>query len=87
MSMGKKKKIKSTPKKNSKKKCAENCGNKCTREKVCGDPAPVQHVEKIVNQQRPVSEYYNLETGEIYPKVFLHDSWWIRIKRFLGLIP
>jgi hypothetical protein len=88
MSMGnnKKKKIKSTSAKQSKKKCGGKCANKCVREKVCGDPAPVQHVEKIINQPRPVSEYYNLETGEIYPKIFFKESWWTRFKRFLGLV-
>lgn len=49
--------------------------------KTYGDPQPVQIV-------RPVKEYYNTETGEIYPKVFFRkDSWWDRIKRFFGYIP
>jgi hypothetical protein len=45
------------------------------REKAYGDPMVV----------RPVSEYYNLETGEIYPKIFFRESLWTRLKRFFGL--
>ena len=63
-----------TKKKKAKKCCKKKC-DQTIREKVCGEPYPV----------RPVSEYYNLETGEIYPKVFFKESWWIRFKRFLGL--
>jgi hypothetical protein len=48
------------------------------REKAYGDPMPV----------RPVSDYYNTETGEIFPKVFLpQDSLWTKIKRLLGFQP
>ncbi len=37
---------------------------------------------------RPVSDYYNLETGEIYPKIFFRkDSLWDKIRRFFGYIP
>lgn len=57
------------------KSCSKRCDKVCTREKVYGEPYPV----------RPVSEYYNLKTGEIYPKVFFKESWWTRFKRFLGL--
>lgn len=48
-------------------------------EKVYGDPTPVKPT-------RPVSEYYNTKTGEIYPKIFFRDSWWTRLKRFFGII-
>lgn len=48
------------------------------REKAYGDPVPV----------RPVSDYYDLKTGEVYPKIFFReDSWWDKIKRFFGYIP
>ena len=37
---------------------------------------------------RPVNEFYNVETGEIYPKIFFRtDSLWDKIKRFFGFIP
>lgn len=51
--------------------------------------SPSKKCGRIKSQsKRPVSEYYNLKTNEIYPKlIFREDSWWIRIKRFLGLIP
>lgn len=62
----------------SKKSCSKKRDKICTREKTCGDPM-------IVKPIRPVSEYYNLETGEIYPKIFFKESWWTRFKRFLGL--
>ena len=49
-----------------------------TREKAYGDPVPV----------RPASDYYDLQTGEIYPKIFFRqDSLWDKIKRFFGYIP
>lgn len=62
------------------KSCKKSCSNKCTREKVCGEPMPVKPL-------RPVSEYYNLETGEIYPKIFFKESYWTRFLRFIGYIP
>lgn len=58
-------------------KCNKSCNKNCSREKVYGDPNPV----------RPVSDYYNLQTGEIYPKIFFKESWWTRFKRFLGIVP
>lgn len=68
----KKKTIKpKTKRTNSKKKPIEQ------REKAYGDPMPV----------RPVSDYYNTTTGEIFPKVFLKESLWTKIKKFLGLQP
>lgn len=67
-----------TKKKKKTKKCCKKKCDQTIREKVCGDPVPVKPL-------RPVSEYYNLETGEIYPKVFFKESWWTRFKRFLGL--
>lgn len=62
-----------------KSKCKKKCNNSCKREKAYGDPMPVKPL-------RPVSEYYDLKTGEIYPKIFFRDSWWIRLKRFFGII-
>jgi hypothetical protein len=73
------KKKKSSIKPN-KKSIKKNRTNSVKREKVTGDPMPVKPM-------RPVSEYYNLETGEIYPKIFFRESMWTKIKRFLGLIP
>jgi len=77
------KKIKSnnnkTKKDSIKKSCSKDCKNTCSREKTHGDPMTVKPL-------RPVSEYYNLETGEIYPKIFFRESWWTKLKRFLGLI-
>lgn len=70
----KKKKSKKT------KSCKKTRNKSCTREKVCGEPMPVKPL-------RPVSEYYNLETGEIYPKIFFRESWWTKLQRFIGLIP
>jgi hypothetical protein len=75
--MKKKKKVKSKPKK---KVCKKSCSKSISCEKAYGDPTPVKPL-------RPVCEYYNLETGEIYPKIFFKESWWVKIKRFLGLIP
>jgi hypothetical protein len=47
-------------------------------EKAYGDPVPV----------RPVSDYYNVETGENYPKIFFTpDTIWTKIKRFFGFVP
>lgn len=69
-----KKKKKTTVKKANK---AKKVAKDSTREKVVGEPNPV----------RPVNEYYDLKTGEIYPKIFFHESWWTKFKRFLGLIP
>lgn len=87
-------------KKSCKKKCDKVCSRekvngepnlvKPVSQELAGKALDAMPLEVWVDnmiKQRPVSEYYNLETGEIYPKVFLHDSWWIRIKRFLGLIP
>jgi hypothetical protein len=71
-----KKKKKSTKSKS----CKKTCNKSCHREKAYGDPMPVKPC-------RPVSEYYNLETGEIYPKIFFRESWWTKFKRFIGLIP
>jgi hypothetical protein len=52
--------------------------NNIVREKTTGDANPV----------RPASEYYNLESGEIYPKIFFRqDTLWDKIKRFFGFIP
>lgn len=94
--MSKKKKDNNKIKKcNIKKSCGKKCDKVCSREKVCGEPnlvKPVSQelVEKTLDnmvKQRPVSEYYNLETGEIYPKIFFKESWWTIFKRFLGLVP
>lgn len=70
-----------------KKKVAKAKKKCCKKKKVCdstipekayGDPMPV----------RPVSEYYNTQTNEIYPKIFFRqDSLWDKIKRFFGFIP
>lgn len=81
--MTKKKKVTNKKKKSNIKKpkhCTKKCETVCTREKVCGEPMPVKPL-------RPVSEYYNLETGEIYPKIFFKQSLWTRFLRFLGLAP
>jgi len=83
ISMSKKKKTNTIKKKQSNKKskpCNKKCEQVCTREKVCGEPTPVKPL-------RPVGEYYNLETGEIYPKIFFKESWWTRFLRFIGFIP
>lgn len=65
----------SKKKKPKKKSIKKTRTNSIKREKAYGDPMVV----------RPVSEYYNLETGEIYPKIFFRESWWTKLKRFLGL--
>jgi hypothetical protein len=81
--MTKKKKVTNKKKKSNikqSKSCNKKCDKICTREKVCGEPMPVKPL-------RPVSEYYNLETGEIYPKIFFKESLWTRFLRFLGLAP
>ena len=79
--MAKKKKDNNKIKKcNIKKSCKQKCGKVCSREKVCGEPM-------IVKPMRPVSEYYNLETGEIYPKVLFKESLWTKFLRFIGLVP
>ena len=70
----KKKKSKKT------KSCKKTRNKSCIREKVCGEPMPVKPL-------RPVSEYYNLETGEIYPKVLFKESLWTKFLRFIGLVP
>jgi len=62
------------------KSCSQKCDKICTREKTYGDPMPVKPL-------RPVSEYYNLETGEIYPKVLFKESLWTKFLRFIGLVP
>lgn len=74
----KNKKKKSSIKKN--KSCNKKCETTCSREKVCGEPMPVKPL-------RPVSEYYDLQTGEIYPKIFFKESLWTKFLRFLGLAP
>jgi hypothetical protein len=76
----KKKKKKSSPKSSKKTSCKKSCPNSCEREKAYGDPTPVKPL-------RSVSEYYNLQTGEIYPKIFFKESLWTKFKRFLGLVP
>ena len=76
------------------KSCNKKCDKICSREKVYGEPNIVKPVSQELAgkaldnmvKQRPVSEYYNLETGEIYPKIFFKESWWTRFKRFLGLV-
>jgi hypothetical protein len=65
----------SKKKKPKKKSIKKTRTNSIKREKAYGDPMVV----------RPVSEYYNLETGEIYPKIFFRESLWTRLKRFFGL--
>jgi hypothetical protein len=77
--MVKKKKV-TNKKKKSNIKQSKSCNKICTREKVCGEPMPVKPL-------RPVSEYYDLQTGEIYPKIFFKESLWTRFLRFLGLAP
>ena len=67
-------------KKKTNSKHKKSCDKICTIEKVYGEPMPVKPL-------RPVSEYYNLETGEIYPKIFFKQSLWTRFLRFLGLAP
>jgi hypothetical protein len=64
--------------KSKKTSCKKTCFNSCQREKTYGVPM-------MVKPLRPVSEYYNLQTGEIYPKIFFRESWWTKLKRFLGL--
>jgi len=79
--MAKKKKDNNKIKKcNIKKSCSKKCDRICSREKAYGDPM-------IVKPMRPVSEYYNLETGEIYPKVLFKESLWTKFLRFIGLAP
>lgn len=80
--MTKKKKVANDKKSSIKKSksCNKKCETVCSREKVCGEPTPVKPL-------RPVSEYYNLETGEIYPKIFFKESYWTRFLRFIGFIP
>ena len=71
--MAKKKEIK----KSSKKKKVTN-KSKSSVEKVYGEPSSV----------KPVREFYDPETGEIYPKIFFRkDTMWDKIKRFFGYIP
>jgi hypothetical protein len=67
----------SKKKKPKKKSIKKTRTNSIKREKAYGDPMVV----------RPVSEYYNLETGKIYPKIFFRESWWTKLKRFFGIIP
>jgi hypothetical protein len=84
-----KKKKKKTPK-----KMKKGNSNKCSREKVCGEPQPVisesqkkagQALDKIFKQ--PPSLSYD-QNGEVYPKlIFKPDSWWTRLLRFLGFVP
>jgi len=74
------KKSKSKKKCAKKSSCKKSCGQSCNKEKVYGDP-------NVVKPLRPVSEYYNLATNEIYPKIFFRETWWTKLKRFLGLIP
>lgn len=94
--MSKKKKDNNKIKKcNIKKSCSKKCDKVCSREKVYGEPNLVKPVsqelaEKALDnmvKQRPVSEYYNLETGEIYPKVLFKESLWTKFLRFIGLVP
>lgn len=85
--MAKKKKPKQVTKKK-KPKC-------CRREKVIGEPTVVKSVsqeaaEKALDKvfKKPVCEYYNTTTGEIYPKIFFRkDSLWTRLQRFFGFLP
>lgn len=74
------KKSKSKKKCAKKSSCKKSCGQSCNKEKVYGDP-------NVVKPLRPVSEYYNLATNEIYPKIFFRETWWTKLKRFLGLMP
>lgn len=94
--MAKKKKDNNKIKKcNIKKSCKKKCDKACSIEKVCGEPNLVKPVSQELARkaldnmvkQRPVSEYYNLETGEIYPKVFFKESLWTKFLRFIGLVP
>lgn len=64
-------------KKKSKKSKKSKKVTKDIREKVIGEP----------NIVRPANEYYDLKTGEIYPKIFFNESWWTKFKRWIGLIP
>lgn len=94
--MAKKKKDNNKIKKcNIKKSCSKKCDKVCNIEKVYGEPNIVKPVSQALAgkaldnmvKQRPVSEYYNLETGEIYPKVLFKESLWTRFLRFIGLVP
>lgn len=66
-----------TKKKSKKSKKSKKVTKDIVREKVIGEPNPV----------RPANEYYDLKTGEIYPKIFFNESWWTKFKRWIGLIP
>jgi hypothetical protein len=56
-----------------------------TKKKQIRSKKRKQHSQKSL---RPVGEYYNIETGEIYPKIFFRqDSLWDKVRRFFGYIP
>lgn len=88
--MSKKKKVNNKNKQSNKKTkpCNKKCDRVCSRnsetrsllrEKAYGEPTPIKPL-------RPVSEYYNLETNEIYPKIFFKEGLWTKFLRFLGLV-
>lgn len=67
----------------------------CIMEKTFGEPMPIEShssskdaakkaLDSMFNKPRPVSEYYNLKTGEIFPRVSFKDPLWTRIKRFFS---
>ena len=63
---------------NKKKVKSKSCKKKC-KKKI------TKHSQHSL---RPVSDYYDLDTGEIYPKIFFRqDSLWTKIKRFFGYLP
>lgn len=43
--------------------------------------------KKETTRFRPAYEYYNMTTGEIYPKIFFKETFWTKLLKFLGLKP
>ena len=41
--------------------------------------------KKIASKFRPAYEYYDMRTGEIYPKIFFRETFWTKLLKFLGI--
>jgi len=39
--------------------------------------------KKQNSEYRPAYEYYNMNTGEIYPKIFFRETWFEKFLKFL----
>jgi hypothetical protein len=55
------------------------------KKKVKQFTKPKTKKKKIASKFRPAYEYYDMRTGEIYPKIFFRETFWTKLLKFLGI--